>query len=135
MEMEKVVPTSLALTFTANTSLPPATTTETTATTPTEPVFTFNTGSLSVRKDMMARLPAMHIPDFKRNLRDLDKPSLKINELNLNSALTSKLTLSKCALRVLNTPNVRTNLKFFFFFFRARISPLSLDLSWPSLQY
>jgi hypothetical protein len=76
-------------------------------TTVTEPVVPFKTGSLSVRKDMMARLPAMHISDFKRNLRDLEKPCLKINELNLNSTDTSKLTLSESSLRVLNTPNVR----------------------------
>lgn len=79
----------------------------TTATEPVEPVSTFKTGSLSVRKDMMARLPAMHIPDFKKNLREVEKPSFKVNELNLTSSNTSKLCLSESALRVLNTPNVR----------------------------
>lgn len=80
-----------------------------TATEPVEPVSTFKTGSLSVRKDMMARLPAMHIPDFKKNLREVEKPSFKVNELNLTSSNTSKLCLSESALRVLNTPNAGGN--------------------------
>jgi len=75
----------------------------------TETVLTFKTGSLSVRKDMMARLSAMHISDFKRNFRAFEKPCLQINELNLNSADTSKLSLSECSLRVFNTPNAGGN--------------------------
>lgn len=74
-----------------------------------EPVSTFKTGSISVRKDMMARLPAMHIPDFKKNLRELETPSFKINEFHLTTSDVSKLTLSESALRVLNTPNAGGN--------------------------
>lgn len=76
---------------------------------PVEPVSTFKTGSLSVRKDMMARLPAMHISDFKKNLRELETPTFKVNEFHLSSSNTSKLKLSESALRVLNTPNAGGN--------------------------
>lgn len=80
-------------------------TTETTVQVECPPVF--EVGSLSVRKDMVARLPAMHIPDFKRNLRDLQRPCLKVNELKLNSSNAQNIKLCESSLRVLNTPNVR----------------------------
>lgn len=67
----------------------------------------FKAGSISVRKDMVARLPAMHVSDFKRNLRALEQPCLKVNELKLNSSNSKNLKLCDSALRVLNTPNVR----------------------------
>lgn len=57
---------------------------------------------------MMARLPAMHKSRVKENLKALDKPALMINELNLTSAQTSKLSLCEGSHRVLTTPNVRT---------------------------
>lgn len=101
--------------------LAPAIMTETTlaspfpepATEPPPPVF--RAGSISVRKDMVARLPAMHIPDFKRNLRNLDQPSIKVNELKLTSACASKLSLCESSLKVLNTPNVRPRDDFLLF--------------------
>lgn len=85
-------------------------TSATTATTETvECTSVFKAGSISVRKDMVARLPAMHISDFKRNLRDLERPSVKVNELKLTTNKAQDIKLCESSLRVLNTPNAGGN--------------------------
>lgn len=107
-------------------SEPTSVTTATTEQVECPPVF--EVGSLSVRKDMVARLPAMHIPDFKRNLRDLQRPCLKVNELKLNSSNAQNIKLCEGSLRVLNTPNVRRFSAFFSTW------PESVPLSEDDLQ-
>lgn len=124
-KMEKLVePTAMSALLCSESTSATANTTEL-----VDSASVFKAGSISVRKDMVARLPAMHISDFKRNLRDLERPCLKVNELKLTTNKSQDIKLCESSLRVLNTPNVRLFSSIFStFWFPHNLASFSISL-------